>query len=729
MSYDSDNALWIRENMYRHHQHLLNDESSNRDLKKPSKGPVNGSHEKTNRDKCVLSKTINPGVATVSKVMNPLRVNYRPEKDIPKTTPPETGQDAHITASKPMNPLNVNYRPDNNIPESSPAETIVNRHITGEQDGEKKTNVLKARTTAITEPMRWPEIDDSIAETKRNYKWIFILAGIIVGVVSGFFTYTEVARSDKNDFVLLLKSASEKESEAPDFVADNIVYKEADHDYSNEVIKTAVAETDEDVAVINDIDANPEIIFAANIPTEVANNDTADIMDETNTHVSNDSNIAEAADDISDIKEPFMVSSSGAASDISDKIEPTPLKEDRALAMNQPSEHMKESTNVAAEKKILINQKPEVLITKSDTKEAAGLSLKKEKIDQLARVLALHDITTHKDQIDLTGNVLSGNDKTVEEDMSLGEIVYVGPALREQAPVIKELLKTGSPALIISESEHNTPIEATVVADALTDKKSIPSLKSYKSEQADNEKKIDYKYVKGTPAIHKEIIDEEGQRHSGAALLAKHNKSGPKNNGFPDFQPVKTVAMKEMSVTYEDQFNEHNNNWPEYNNDRASVLIEEGEYRVEHMAVSGYHIVLHPYGVPNEMNYMIHIAISSVRGSGKHSYGFVLGGKDNINNYSFQIHSDNSYSIKKRVNGQESELSRGHIDNVFISKSSGKTLKIVKLNNKVRFYVDDYYFDELSAVEFPGDKVGFLVEGQVKIAVDSTRTEIKYSSN
>jgi flavoprotein len=66
---------------------------------------------------------------------------------------------------------------------------------------------------------------------------------------------------------------------------------------------------------------------------------------------------------------------------------------------------------------------------------------------------------------------------------------------------------------------------------------------------------------------------------------------------------------------------------------------------------------------------------------------------------------------------------------VFISRNSEKTLKIVKLQNKVRFYVDDYYLDELKNVEFNGDKVGFLVEGKVKISVDSTRTEIKFSSN
>jgi hypothetical protein len=191
-------------------------------------------------------------------------------------------------------------------------------------------------------------------------------------------------------------------------------------------------------------------------------------------------------------------------------------------------------------------------------------------------------------------------------------------------------------------------------------------------------------------------------------------------------QSAMPSALKEMSATYEDQFNTHTNNWPEYDNSTASVLIEDGEYHIEHKGKKGFHIVLHPYGVSTDMDSMIHVSVSTVRGSGDHSYGFVFGAKDAENNYSFQIRNNNVYSIEKIRDGKRQKLAGGPIDNIFINKNSKKTLKIVKQRDKVRFYVDEYYLDELVNADFPGDLVGFIVDGKVKISVDWTRTQIKF---
>jgi hypothetical protein len=421
-----------------------------------------------------------------------------------------------------------------------------------------------------------------------------------------------------------------------------------------------------------------------------------------------------------------------------------------------------------------------VVITKAAVTEAPALSPKKEKkekIEQLAQLLASNDIAAYKKQIDLTDEAQSGKENNVDNGKSHNETVNAASDQGEQTPVTKKLaekagknqvsvskklpgdnqkeisankqhmnhpvkkeknvtalshkkqpLKAEIPALSVSDLEHHTPVKAILVANALPQRESVSSLNSHKGEQTGITKNKEKTSIIAALAVKKANIQKQDRKHRGAVLLAQNKKSESKSSS-PNYQPAKTVALREMSVTYVDQFNDHTNHWPEYNNDRASVLIEEGEYHVENKAKSGSHIVLHPYGVSNDMNYMIHIDISSVRGSGKNTYGFVFGGKDINNNYSFQIHSDNSYSIKKRHGGNDEKLAGGQIDNVFINKHSGKTLKIVKLNNKVRFYVDDYYLDELKNVEFNGDKVGFLVEGKVKISVDSTRTEIKFSSN
>ena len=186
-------------------------------------------------------------------------------------------------------------------------------------------------------------------------------------------------------------------------------------------------------------------------------------------------------------------------------------------------------------------------------------------------------------------------------------------------------------------------------------------------------------------------------------------------------------TLREMSVVYEDNFDTHSNKWPEYQNSTASALIEDGEYHIENNETKGFHVVLHPSGISTGMNSMIQVSISDVRGSGKYSYGFVFGAKDTLNNYSFQVRNDNVYVIEKIINGKRKEIAKGQIDNIF-SSSFGKTLKLVTQRNKVRFYIDDNYVDELNLTKanIPGELIGFLVEGKVKISVDWTRTQIKY---
>ena len=86
------------------------------------------------------------------------------------------------------------------------------------------------------------------------------------------------------------------------------------------------------------------------------------------------------------------------------------------------------------------------------------------------------------------------------------------------------------------------------------------------------------------------------------------------------------------------------------------------------------------------------------------------------------------YVIEKMLDGKRKEIASGQIDNIFSSNNFDKTLKLVKQRDKIRFYVDDNYVDELplANANFTGDLVGFLVEGRVKISVDWTRTQIKY---
>lgn len=107
------------------------------------------------------------------------------------------------------------------------------------------------------------------------------------------------------------------------------------------------------------------------------------------------------------------------------------------------------------------------------------------------------------------------------------------------------------------------------------------------------------------------------------------------------------------------------------------------------------------------------------------SYGFVFGAKDSLNNYTFQIRENGFYSISKYKNGSLQELANGKIKKTNYNQGGINVLKIAKKDNKVQFYINDNITDEIPDLSFFGNKAGFIVDGELRIAVDNIFTQIQ----
>jgi hypothetical protein len=233
---------------------------------------------------------------------------------------------------------------------------------------------------------------------------------------------------------------------------------------------------------------------------------------------------------------------------------------------------------------------------------------------------------------------------------------------------------------------------------------------------------------KKTKTIYSDIRSSGEQPDTTDINEGKHTE----RSSVPEKETVKAGTspfLKEMSANYDEHFNNKDNHWPEFNNSLASALIISGAYHVEHKSQKGAHAVLHPDGIPNDSDFMIHISVNAETSKDRNAYGFIFGAKDGGNSYSFQIRNDNQYGIEKMDKGSVAEITGGPIDNIFIRRNSRKTLKIVKQKSTVRFYINDLYVDEIRDVDFPGNKIGFLVKGEVKISVDWIRTQIRFRNS
>jgi hypothetical protein len=203
-------------------------------------------------------------------------------------------------------------------------------------------------------------------------------------------------------------------------------------------------------------------------------------------------------------------------------------------------------------------------------------------------------------------------------------------------------------------------------------------------------------------------------------------------------EPVSVSALQQKNITtYKDTFSDNANNWGIFDTNMASTTIKNGEYFIENKRKKGPYIIFYRYDLPVDSDFVAEASIRPVtklsnysyglivKNPDNRSYGFVFGAKDSLNNYTFQIRENGFYSISKYKNGSLQELANGKIKKAAYNQGGINVLKIAKKDNKVQFYINDTIIDEMPDLSFFGNKAGFIVEGELVIAVDNIFTQIQ----
>ena len=752
----------------RHHYDLMNAQNWNTDLKKPPMPDIDDLelHKGIKPYDEAVPKLDSSSVVRVPLTLDPLSVQHIPGIESPVKEPVRKSTRTGMTGENPSDEITDKSNTEE-IRSTHPKASAVNHRSL--KTRKKSYNKLLFISSGLL---------ISLVSGVLIYTWLARSENrtFIASLDTSFGIGEAVSESVPTDT---------GEIEEPALLSDDSMGAE----FNDDTIGAGAGEPDgygegledpEDAAAIASADDMP--LEMASIPSESGSADTGALA------LIADSMAADTEEVLSEQNEPSSVPGESAVLKSQDRTDTTPVKEKLPVLNKQSAAIPKADKDVIPERKVIaqentmgiIDRQSAVTVMQPPVEKAAALLLgnaETEKVLSLSQSPAIksddsgnnspalaavaqagekisakadstEQKTTQKSMSPSTVKEPALNRTITAESVSTGQISFskeffeedktgtsTGPEEAASATRGKvqpasdtgndRVLQTGLPAIEQWNSEKHKSASAALLLSSREIIKPVSPADVPTRMQADVPEKEDKKTVQPTPAVYEAIERTGSSTKARNAAMVQNKSSDPQVNAHN--VQSSTVALKQMSVTYEDQFDTHTNNWPEYNNSTASVLIEDGEYNIEHKGKTGSHIVLHPYGVSNDMDYMIYIDINSVRGAGRNSYGFVFGGKDIDNNYSFQISSDNQYSIQKMQGGKSRKLAGGQIDNVFIGENSEKTMKIVKQRNKVRFYVDDYYVDELTDVELPGDKVGFYVEGKVKISVDSTRTEIRFS--
>ncbi|MCI2228043.1 caspase family protein [Polaribacter sp. MSW13] len=187
------------------------------------------------------------------------------------------------------------------------------------------------------------------------------------------------------------------------------------------------------------------------------------------------------------------------------------------------------------------------------------------------------------------------------------------------------------------------------------------------------------------------------------------------------------VNNKTLSLPLFDGFNGNTNGWNLDDADDYSVSMNNGKLLLYRKKKGGI-FISRSVNIDDNKDFIIETSIARTSNSSDGLYGVTFGRKNSSNEYSFLLSGNGSYMYRKFDNDVYKKIIP------FTESSAIKTginqqnkIKIVKSGNLLRFYINGQYLNETAFEPFFGDKFGYTIYYDKKIAVDYL--DIKYQTS
>ena len=187
------------------------------------------------------------------------------------------------------------------------------------------------------------------------------------------------------------------------------------------------------------------------------------------------------------------------------------------------------------------------------------------------------------------------------------------------------------------------------------------------------------------------------------------------------------VTNKTLTLPLYDSFNGNTNGWNLEDSDSYSVAIANRKLLL-HRKKKGGIFISRDVTINTSKDFIIETAISKLTSSTDGLYGITFGRKNSSNEYSFLLSGNGSYMYRKFDNDVYKKIIPfTETTAIKTGLNEANKIKIVKSGNLLRFYINNQYVNETAFEGFFGNKLGYTIYYDRKIAVDYL--DIKYQSS
>ncbi|CAL2091268.1 hypothetical protein [Tenacibaculum sp. 190524A05c] len=178
-----------------------------------------------------------------------------------------------------------------------------------------------------------------------------------------------------------------------------------------------------------------------------------------------------------------------------------------------------------------------------------------------------------------------------------------------------------------------------------------------------------------------------------------------------------STSPKGKTILFEG-FNSNANNWNEKNDSSSRLVIENGNYVIDHKrSTGGWSSTIKRY-INSSRNFRITAQIKKVSGIDNNGFGIVFGKKDNNNMNLFVISGSGSFKISQFDKGKKKIL-KDWTTSSHIKKGNQKYnyLKVEKVGTAYKFYINSNLVFTSYSPRLFGDLTGFAVFDKQAIEV------------
>ena len=179
-----------------------------------------------------------------------------------------------------------------------------------------------------------------------------------------------------------------------------------------------------------------------------------------------------------------------------------------------------------------------------------------------------------------------------------------------------------------------------------------------------------------------------------------------------------TISHTSKETILFDGYTDNKNDWSTSKNENVDLDIKNGNYYFDHKrAKGGWSSTMKQY-IDTSRDFKILADIKKESGIQNNGYGIVFGRLDSNNQNLFYVNGNGSYSINKMKNGKDNFLKQWATSSAIRKGNGGyNILKVVKVGNKLEYYINNTKVHTDYSPEFFGDRLGYIVYDRQKISI------------